>query len=100
MLETFINKLHLIDPDLLVSHNLCGSVIEILLARISYLRINHWSRLGRMKRAQMPQRKFDASFHSWVPRQVSCGRLLVDTFLNAKELVRETNYDLGHLVKS
>jgi len=54
MLETFISKLHLIDPDLLVSHNLCGSVIEVLLARISYLRINHWSRLGRMKRAQMP----------------------------------------------
>ena len=54
MLETFISKLHLIDPDLLVSHNLCGSVIEVLLARISYLRINHWSRLGRLKRAQMP----------------------------------------------
>jgi len=68
MLETFISKLHLMDPDLLVSHNLCGSVIEVLLARISYLRINHWSRLGRMKRAQMPQRKFDSGFHSWLPR--------------------------------
>ena len=34
-----------------------------------------------------------------MPRQVSCGRLLVDTFLNAKELVRETKYDLGHLSK-
>lgn len=100
MLETFISKLHLIDPDLLVSHNLCGSVIEILLARISYLRISHWSRLGRMKRAQMPQRKFDSGFHSWLPRQVSCGRLLVDTFLNAKELIRETNYDLGHLTRT
>ena len=100
MLETFISKLHLIDPDLLVSHNLCGSVIEVLLARISYLRINHWSRLGRMKRGQMPQRKFDSGFHSWVPRQVSCGRLLVDTFLNAKELIRETNYDLGHLTRT
>lgn len=28
---------------------------------------------------------------------VSCGRLLVDTFLNSKELIRETNYDLGNL---
>mmetsp|Transcript_24497 Transcript_24497/g.32830 ORF Transcript_24497/g.32830 Transcript_24497/m.32830 type:complete len:119 (+) Transcript_24497:1032-1388(+) len=100
MLETFISKLHLIDPDLLVSHNLCGSVIEVLLARISYLRINHWSRLGRMKRASMPQRKFDSGFSSWLPRQVSCGRLLVDTFLNAKELIRETNYDLGHLART
>ena len=54
MLDMFINKLTLTDPDLLVSHNLCGSVIEILLARISYLRIAHWSRLGRLKRSQMP----------------------------------------------
>ena len=31
---------------------------------------------------------------------MSCGRLLVDTFLNAKELIRETNYDLGHLTRT
>jgi DNA polymerase alpha subunit A len=30
---------------------------------------------------------------------VTCGRLLVDTFLTAKELIRETNYDLTHLAK-
>jgi len=34
MLETFISKLHMIDPDLLVAHNLCGNVIEVLLSRI------------------------------------------------------------------
>lgn len=99
MLENFINKLHQTDPDLLIAHNLCGSVIEILLNRIGQLRINHWSRLGRMKRTNMPQRKNDGSASSWVPRQVSCGRLLVDTFLTSKELVRETNYDLAHLCR-
>lgn len=99
MLETFINKLHTIDPDLIIAHNLCGSVIEILLNRIGQLKINHWSRIGRMKRTSMPLRKNDGSISSWVPRQVSCGRLLVDTFLNAKELIRETNYDLKYLVK-
>ena len=31
---------------------------------------------------------------------MSCGRLLVDTFLNSKELIRETNYDLGNLAKT
>jgi len=30
---------------------------------------------------------------------VTCGRLLVDTFLTAKELIRETNYDLTNLAK-
>jgi DNA polymerase alpha subunit A len=99
MLETFISKLFTVDPDLLVAHNLCGSVIEILLARIQHLRISHWSRIGRLKRSSMPSRKVDNIGASWVPRTVSCGRLLVDTFLNAKELVRETNYDLGHLAR-
>jgi DNA polymerase alpha subunit A len=101
MLEMFINKLYVIDPDLLVAHNLCGSMIEILLARISFLRIAHWSRIGRLKRSQMPTRKLDHSgANSWIPRIVSCGRLLVDTFLNSKELIRETNYDLGNLART
>ena len=54
MLENFINKLHQFDPDLLIAHNLCGSVIEVLLNRINMLRIQHWSRIGRMKRSSMP----------------------------------------------
>lgn len=68
LLEAFINKLHQFDPDLLIAHNLCGSVIEILLNRINMLRIGHWSRIGRMKRSNMPQRKNDGSASSWVPR--------------------------------
>lgn len=31
---------------------------------------------------------------------VSCGRLLIDTFLTSKELIRETSYDLTHLAKN
>ena len=48
----------------------------------------------------MPNRKADNLGNSWIPRMVSCGRLLVDTFLNSKELIRETNYDLGNLAKT
>ena len=100
MIEVFVSKLFQLDPDLLIAHNLCGSAIEILLARINYLKIQHWSRIGRMKRSMMPNRKADGNSGSWVPRQVSCGRLLVDTFLNAKELIRETSYELGTLAKT
>lgn len=103
MLEMLINKMHIIDPDLLVAHNLCGGIFEILLSRIQIMRISHWSRIGRLRKNSMPMRKMDAQSYSgasWVPRLVSCGRLLVDTFLNAKELVRETNYDLGHLAQT
>jgi hypothetical protein len=34
MLEAFISKLYLVDPDLLIAHNLCGGMLEVLLARI------------------------------------------------------------------
>ena len=33
-MEAFIAKFFMIDPDVLLSHNLCGSVFEILMARI------------------------------------------------------------------
>lgn len=86
----------------MIAHNLCGGLFELLLARIQYLRVNHWSRIGRMKKNQIPTKKFDQAGggyggSQWIPRQVTCGRLLVDTFLTAKELIRETNYDLTHL---
>ena len=51
MIDAFINKLTVVDPDLLVAHNLCGGMFELLLARISYLKINHWSRIGRIKKS-------------------------------------------------
>lgn len=104
MLEAFITKLHKIDPDLLIAHNLCAGMIEVLLSRIQYLKVPHWSRIGRFKRTTIPNRKTDSTGVSfggsfWIPRLVSCGRLLVDTFLTSKELIRETNYDLSHLAK-
>lgn len=94
----------MVDPDLLIAHNLCGGLFELLLSRIQFLKVNHWSRIGRMKKNNIPNKKFDSAGggyggSQWIPRQVTCGRLLVDTFLTAKELIRETNYDLTHLAK-
>jgi DNA polymerase alpha subunit A len=102
MLEALIARFHQIDPDVLLSHNLCGSVFEIIMARIQFFSVPHWSRIGRLKKSQFPTRKLDQggySGSSWIPRMVSCGRLLVDTFVSSKELVRETNYDLGFLAQ-
>ena len=30
---------------------------------------------------------------------VTCGRLMVDTYVSSKELIRETNYELGNLAQ-
>jgi len=100
MLEALIGRLFQIDPDVLLSHNLYGSVLEVILARIQILNIPHWSRIGRLRKDKFPLRKTDNAGYTggtWLPRLVSTGRLLVDTFVSAKELLRETNYDLGYL---
>ena len=101
LLEQFINKIQIIDPDIITAHNLCGGIFETLIARIQFLKINHWSRLGRKKRSELPKIKNDqVSSYSgglWLPRQVTCGRLMCDTCLSARELIRETNYTLGNL---
>jgi len=102
MLEALIARFYQIDADVLLSHNLCGSVFEVLMARIQMFNIPHWSRIGRLKKSSFPARKLDQggySGSSWIPRMVSCGRLLVDTFVSSKELVRETSYDLGYLAQ-
>lgn len=51
MLEAFIGRVLQVDPDLMVAHNLCGGMFDLLLARIQYLKVNHWSRIGRLKKA-------------------------------------------------
>jgi DNA polymerase alpha subunit A len=59
MIEAFIAKVFLVDPDLVVAHNLCGGMFDLLLARIQYLKVNHWSRIGRLKKTQIPNKKVD-----------------------------------------
>lgn len=101
-MEAFIAKFFMIDPDVMLSHNLCGSVFEILMSRIQILKIPHWSRIGRLKRQNFPMRRADQTGYTgsqWLPRISTCGRLLVDTYVSSKELVRETNYDLSNLAQ-
>lgn len=60
MIEAFVSRITMVDPDLLVAHNLCGGLFELLLSRIQYLKISHWSRIGRMKKQTIPNKKFDS----------------------------------------
>ena len=62
MIEALVARVSQIDPDVLLSHNLCGSVFEILLSRIQFLNIPHWSRIGRLKKSSFPTRKMDSGY--------------------------------------
>lgn len=71
MIEAFINKLYIIDPDMIIAHNLCGGLFETFLARVNMLKISHWSRIGRFKRQQLPRTSNQGGGFSgsqWVPR--------------------------------
>lgn len=47
-------RLHLLDPDLVVGHNISNWDLNIVLQRMQQHKVPHWSRIGRLKRARMP----------------------------------------------
>ena len=40
------------DPDVLVGHDFLGVSLDVLLGRMKDLKVEHWSRLGRFRRAK------------------------------------------------
>ena len=66
LINTFFAKLIRLDPDLIVSHELFSSILEILYSRIQALKISNWSRLGRMIRTRLPAFRKDQAQSNWV----------------------------------
>lgn len=101
MLDLFITKIKLLDPDFIVCHGLTNGIFEVLMSRINFNKVSHWSRLGRFKRNIPPKAgKFDFGGGFFLPRQVTVGRLICDTFFSSQELIRETNYNLTELART
>ncbi|XP_061523042.1 DNA polymerase alpha catalytic subunit [Phycodurus eques] len=95
LLGFFLAKLHKIDPDVLVGHDIFGFDLEVLLQRITYLKVPHWSKIGRLRRANMPKLGGRSAF---AEKSATCGRLVCDTEISAKELIRCKSYHLTELV--
>jgi len=85
--HSLILCLHLqVDPDIIVGHDVVGYDMDVLLHRIAASKISHWSKVGRLKRATVP--KFGARSGA------AAGRLMLDTMISSKELIRCRSYDL------
>jgi len=97
LLQLFVSKLHRCDPDVIVGHAINSVDIEVLLKRMDAKKTSNWSRLGRLRRSKMPQLK--QSMIESVKRQATSGRLVCDTWMTSKELVRQKNYSLAHLAQ-
>jgi DNA polymerase alpha subunit A len=77
LLSSFLAKLQLSDPDVLMGHSLDNLDWPVLLHRMKEKKTPNWSRVGRLKRTGWPNTgKFAGSF--FVERQLASGRLLCD----------------------
>ena len=102
LLNFLLAKLHQLDPDVIVGHNIGGFNLDVLLRRFQANKIGHWSRIGRMKRTRMPNINGSGGAYgggaSLGAMQCITGRLLADTYLSAKDLLgKEVSYTLSSL---
>ncbi|KAL8595946.1 hypothetical protein ACOMHN_018258 [Nucella lapillus] len=97
LLGFLLAKIHKVDPDLIVGHDIYGFDLDILLHRISANKIPHWSKIGRLKRSVMPRLSGGFGRATFAEKSAMCGRLLCDVKISAKELIRCKSYDLTEL---
>ncbi|KAK3374895.1 hypothetical protein B0H63DRAFT_562886 [Podospora didyma] len=78
MLAFFLAQVDIVDPDVIVGHQLEGVDYSILLNRLHEKKTNQWSRLGRLRRSQWPSSIGKVGNNVFAERQVIAGRLLCD----------------------
>lgn len=88
------------DPDVLVSHNGWGHDIDVLLSRCVELKVGMWSKIGRRRQMRLPPASQFGNGKEWAIANALDGRILCDTYLSAKEFLRETTYSLTHLAST
>ena len=75
-----------------------------MIAPMLVMQMPHWSRLGRLKRSKMPN--LTGGGHAYGGGAgpgvlaVLAGRMLCDTYLAARDLVKEVDYTLKTLARS
>lgn len=85
LLMHLLRKLESSDPDVIVSHDLHGWGMDLLLQRARQLKVGQqWSKIGRLKRTNPPRESVHVAP---VDAGAGAGRLLVDTQLSAQEFL-------------
>ncbi|CAM8953824.1 unnamed protein product [Rhodiola kirilowii] len=106
LLQCLLNKLYHLDSDILVGHNISGFDLDVLLHRAQACKVpsSVWSKIGRLRRHTMPKlTKGNSIFGAGASLGImACiaGRLLCDTFLCSRDLLKEVSYSLTQLAKN
>lgn len=78
MLAFFLAQIDMVDPDVILGHQLEGVDYSILLNRLHEKKTHQWSRLGRLRRSQWPSSIGKSGGNVFAERQIIAGRLLCD----------------------
>ncbi|KAK4242477.1 hypothetical protein C8A03DRAFT_11363 [Achaetomium macrosporum] len=78
ILSFFLAQLDLVDPDVILGHQLEGVDYSILLNRLYEKKTHQWSRLGRLRRSAWPASIGKVGGNVFAERQIMAGRLLCD----------------------
>jgi DNA polymerase alpha subunit A len=78
ILSFFLAQVDLVDPDVILGHQLEGVDYSILLNRLYEKKTHQWSRLGRLRRAAWPSSIGKVGGNVFAERQIMAGRLLCD----------------------
>ena len=101
LLSLLCSKIQQLDPDVIVGHNVFGNELDVLSNRLAYYGLKVWHRISRLQRNDEPNPpRMKGNNSQWPGRQFTLGRLVCDTYLNARELMRESTYELSHLSRA
>ncbi len=100
LLSTLLTQIGRWDPDVIVGHNAWGYDIEVLLNRCIENKVPNWSRIGRRRNELSKLQRLLKGNKEWAIADAMKGRLLCDTYVSSKELLRETTYSLTNLAKT
>lgn len=99
LLSAFLQKINRIDPDIIIGHDLNSVFMDNLLNRIADNKIEFTSLLSRIKRSSDLVKQIQKQPRQSKVRQLTVGRMLCDTFISSKELIRESDYSLPYIAK-
>lgn len=78
LLSFFLAQMDVVDPDVVLGHQLEGVDYSVLLNRLYEKKTHQWSRLGRLRRSQWPASMSKTGGNVFAERQIISGRLLCD----------------------
>ncbi|KAI8386945.1 hypothetical protein BD560DRAFT_321341 [Blakeslea trispora] len=105
LLSGLINTIHRLDPDILVGHDFYGVSLNLLLRRMKHFNVEHWHKIGRIRHQKWPKTISSSSSallgeSSIQERRLMTGRIVCDTLMASRDLIKSKSYDLTELASA